>query len=197
MVFDSRTENTLVIVCTDFFLTVIGNALSQECSDVIRLYRKDCRPDDLIIKGLQVTGLFEHDIGCTLNLLDCPSVAETERFRNGADDKFGCVLRIESTCNDIGTFRVKRKVEHRDGSSTEQKAPLKKSIYSLYQLFTIMKAANYRYLEFVSSFDDHSGGKKNLTKATEAVKEKGRSYRGLNFFSPKDLLVLEVISRGE
>ena len=112
-------------------------------------------------------------------------------------DKFGCVLRIESTCNDIGTFRVKRKVEHRDGSSTEQKAPLKKSIYSLYQLFTIMKAANYRYLEFVSSFDDHSGGKKNLTKATEAVKEKGRSYRGLNFFSPKDLLVLEVISRGE
>ncbi len=112
-------------------------------------------------------------------------------------DKFGCVLRIESTCNDIGAFRVKRKVEHRDGSSTEQKAPLKKSIYSLYQLFTIMKAANYRYLEFASSFDGHSGGKKNLTKATEAVKEKGRSYRGLNFFSPKDLLVLEVISRGE
>ncbi len=112
-------------------------------------------------------------------------------------DKFGCVLRIESTCNDIGAFRVKRKVEHRDGSSTEQKAPLNKSIYSLYQLFTIMKAANYRYLEFVSSFDDHSGGNKNLTKATEAVKDKGRSYRGLNFFSKKDLLVLEVISRGE
>ena len=54
-----------------------------------------------------------------------------------------------------------------------------------------------RYLEFVSSLDDHSSGKKNLTKATEAVKEKGRSYRGLNFFSPKDLLVLEGISRGE
>lgn len=112
-------------------------------------------------------------------------------------DKFGCVLRIESTCNDIGTFRVKRKVDHRDGSSTEQKAPLKKSIYSLYQLFTIMKAANYRYLEFVSSFDDHSDGKKKLTKVTGAVKEKGRSYRGLNFFSEKDLDVLEVISRGE
>lgn len=41
-------------------------------------------------------------------------------------DKFGCVLRIESTRNDIGTFRVKRKVEHKDGSTTEQKAPLKK-----------------------------------------------------------------------
>ena len=96
--------------------------------------------------------------------------------------KFGHVLRIESTCNDIGTFRVKWKVEHRDGSSSEQKAPLKKSIYSLYQLFTIMKAANYRYLEFISSFDGHSGGKENLTKVTDSVVDKGRSYRGLNFF---------------
>lgn len=112
-------------------------------------------------------------------------------------DKFGHVLRIESTCNDIGTFRVKRKVEHRDGTSTEQKAPLKKSIYSLYQLFTIMKAANYRYLEFVSSFDDHSNGNGNLTKVTSPVRENERSYRGLNFFAERDLQVLEVISRGE
>ena len=112
-------------------------------------------------------------------------------------DKFGHVLRIESTCNDIGTFRVKRKVEHRDGSSTEQKAPLKKSIYSLYQLFTIMKAANYRYLEFISSFDDHSNGSENLTKVTRPVIEKERSYRGINFFADNDLKVLEVIGRGE
>lgn len=112
-------------------------------------------------------------------------------------DKFGHVLRIESTCNDIGTFRVKRQVEHRDGSSTEQKAPLKKSIYSLYQLFTIMKAANYRYLEFVSSFDDHSNGNSNLTKVTSPVMESERSYRGFNFFAERDLQVLEVISRGE
>ncbi len=68
---------------------------------------------------------------------------------------------------------------------------------SLYQLFTIMKAANYRYLEFVSSFDDHSRRKENLTKVTESVVDKGRSYRGLNFFAERDLQVLEVISRGE
>ena len=112
-------------------------------------------------------------------------------------DKFGSVLRIESTCNDIGTFRVKRKVEHRDGTATEQKAPLKKSIYSLYQLFTIMKAANYRYLEFISSFDDHSGGNRSLTKVTSPIVENERSYRGLNFFSEQDLRVLGTISRGE
>lgn len=42
-------------------------------------------------------------------------------------DEFSRVLRIESTCNNIGTFRVKRKVEHREGSSTEQNALLKKA----------------------------------------------------------------------
>ncbi len=60
-----------------------------------------------------------------------------------------------------------------------------------------MKAANYRYLEFISSFDDHSSGKQNLTKITGSVVEKRRSYRGLNFFAERDLRVLEVIGRGE
>ena len=48
-------------------------------------------------------------------------------------DKFGLVLRIESTCNNVGEFRVKREVEHRDGTVTVEKAAMKKTIYSLYQ----------------------------------------------------------------
>ncbi len=60
-----------------------------------------------------------------------------------------------------------------------------------------MKAANYRYLEFISSFDDHSDGNRNLTKVTSPVIENERSYRGLNLFAERDLQVLEVISRGE
>ncbi len=60
-----------------------------------------------------------------------------------------------------------------------------------------MKAANYRYLEFISSFDDHSDGNKNLTKVASPVVENKRSYRGLNFFAERDLKVLEVINRGE
>ena len=112
-------------------------------------------------------------------------------------DKFGCVLRIESTCNDISTFRVKRDVQHRDGTSSVKKASLKKSIYSLYQLFIILKTANYRYLEFISSFDDHSNGRKKLEEVSRPKKEKERSYRGFNFFDSRDLSVLEAISRGE
>lgn len=110
-------------------------------------------------------------------------------------DKFGCVLRIECTCNDIGTFRVEREVNHKDGTSSIQKAPLKKSIYSLYQLFLILKATNYRYLEFISSFDDHSSGRKKHNEVSQPRKEKERTYRGFNFFESRDLTVLETISR--
>lgn len=111
-------------------------------------------------------------------------------------DKFGCVLRIESTCNDISTFRVEREVQHRDGTSDIRKAPLKKSIYSLYQLFTILKSANYRYLEFISSFDDHSSGRKKLDEVSHSRREKERTYCGFNFFDSRDLSVLEAISKG-
>ena len=112
-------------------------------------------------------------------------------------DKHGIVLRIESTCNNISSFRVVRKVDHRDGTSTEQKAPMKKTIYSLYQLFTIMKAANYRYLEFISTFDDHSNGDRHLTEVTRSISDNNRSFRGINFFDERDLAVLEIIGRGE
>ena len=112
-------------------------------------------------------------------------------------DKFGLILRIECTCNNVGAFRVLRDVQHRDGSTTTEKSPMRKSIYSLYQLFTILKAANYRYLEFISSFDDHSDGEKKLSETAEPVEEKGRSYRGFNFFNVNDLKILETIDRGE
>ena len=46
-------------------------------------------------------------------------------------DKFGRVLRLETTTNDVSFFKHHRKVEHRSGHRTREVAPLKKSIYSL------------------------------------------------------------------
>ncbi len=168
--------------------------------DIIRTAIHTVKPDNIAtFLGQRITYNCKKEVGTNYN----QRILGTRIKHHMGDvsikmyDKFGLVLRIESTCNDISAFRVKRKADHRDGTSTEQKAPLKKSIYSLYQLFTIMKAANYRYLEFISSFDDHSSGNKNLTKVTSPVVENKRSYRGLNFFAEQDLKVLEAISRGE
>lgn len=46
-----------------------------------------------------------------------------------------------------------------------------------------------KYLGFISSFDDHSGGNRNLIKVTSPVLENERSYRGLTF-----LLCVKFIS---
>jgi hypothetical protein len=48
-------------------------------------------------------------------------------------DKFGIILRIETTTNDVSFFKHYRKVEHRNAPATMGFAPVKKSIYALSQ----------------------------------------------------------------
>jgi hypothetical protein len=99
--------------------------------------------------------------------------------------------------NDVSQFRIVREVKHKDGTVSEEKAPMKKSIYSLFVLTGILKAANSRYLEFISTFDDPSDGLKNLDKVSKTVESSDRTYKGFNFFNQDDKKLLEVLSRGE
>jgi hypothetical protein len=168
--------------------------------EIIRTAIHTVRPDNIAtFLGQRITYNCKKEVGNNFN----QRILGTRIKHHMGDvsikmyDKFGLVLRIESTCNNVGAFRVTRDVQHKDGSVSAEKAPMRKSIYSLYQLFTIMKAANYRYLEFISTFDDHSDGDKNLSEIAKPVIENGRSYRGFNFFSQEDLNVLVAIDRGE
>ena len=112
-------------------------------------------------------------------------------------DKFGLILRIETTTNDVSFFKHYREVEHRDKSRTLKWAPMKRTIYSLEPLQTVIRGANRRYLEFLSALDDTSEGTKRLRKVTETVVEQYRSYKGLNFFATEDQALLGVLDRGE
>lgn len=112
-------------------------------------------------------------------------------------DKFGLVLRIETVANDVSFFKHHRRVEHRDGTWDMQEAPLKKSIYSMPLLIDLMKASNRRYLEFIATIDDPSGGIKDLNKISRPVKEDDRSYRGFNLFDGDDLELFRTIIHGE
>ena len=62
-------------------------------------------------------------------------------------DKFGIVLRIETTVNNVTELKHYRTVEHRDGTSEMKYAPMQKTIYSLPPLRTLLGAANQRYLD--------------------------------------------------
>lgn len=112
-------------------------------------------------------------------------------------DKFSKILRIETTANDISFFQHYREVVHRDGTTSCEMASLKKNIYSLSFLADNLKAANKRYLEFISAFDNKEVGRKRLEKVTESKTENKRNYKGFNFFNDDDLLVLLSIVRGE
>ena len=110
-------------------------------------------------------------------------------------DKFARILRIETTSNDISFFKHHRKVEHRNGYVTREVAPLKKSIYSLIDLREILLGCNQRYIEFLSSLDDHSGGQRALERVTQAKPDGDRSCKGLNFFDRCDQALMRAVQR--
>jgi hypothetical protein len=112
-------------------------------------------------------------------------------------DKFSKILRIETTVNDVSFFKHYRTVEHRDGSTSQQQASVKKNIFSLSALTGIMKAANTRYIAFISAIEDNSVGKKKLQKITTSKVENDRTYKGFNFFEKTDQEVLLFLTSGE
>ena len=112
-------------------------------------------------------------------------------------DKFARILRIETTTNDVSFFKHHRKVEHRNGQVTREVAPLKKSIYSLIDLREILLGCNHRYLEFLSSLNDHSGGARLLDRITQPKPDGDRSFKGLNFFDRNDQALLRAVQRPE
>jgi hypothetical protein len=112
-------------------------------------------------------------------------------------DKFGHVLRLETTTNDVSFFKHHRKVEHRDGHSTRELAGLKKTIYSLIDLREILLGCNRRYLEFLSAINDTSSGQRDLARLTEPQREADRTIKGLNFFERTEQQLLRALQRPE
>ncbi len=112
-------------------------------------------------------------------------------------DKFRRVLRLETTVNDVSFFKHHRRVEHRNGYSTREVAPLKKTIYSLIDLREILAACNRRYLEFLSALEDTSRGARDLARLSESKQNAERTFKGLNFFNPTEQALLRALQRGE
>jgi hypothetical protein len=112
-------------------------------------------------------------------------------------DKFGLILRIETTVNDLTFFQHYREVEQRDGQRVRKWAEMKKNIYSLPILRERLLAANWRYLKFLCALADPSAGTNQLDRVTRPVTENDRKYRGFNFFSAEDGGLLLSLTRGE
>jgi hypothetical protein len=111
--------------------------------------------------------------------------------------KFSKILRMETTVNDISFFKHCREAVRRDGTKSNETARLKKGIYSLTLPAENLKAANRRYIEFISGFENKQAGRKKLEKISESKVENNRNCKGFNFFDKTDLVVLPAILSGE
>jgi len=168
---------------------------------LIRTAIHTVKPDNIatFLGRKQLSPLYQGEVGSRFN-----TRIEGTRIKHSMGsvsvkmyDKFGLILRIETTVNDVSFFPHYRTVEQRDGRTVTQWARMKKSIYSLPALREALQAANRRYLEFLSSLDDPRAGIDRLRKVSEPTREGERSYPGLNFFSATDQQLIETLARGE
>ena len=168
--------------------------------NLIRTAIHTVKPDDIAtFLGKKLNGNYQDEMGNRYNVR-----IEGTRVRHSMGmasikmyDKFGQILRIETTAKDISFFKHYREVEQRTGEAVMKFAPMKKTIYSLGALREVLGAANRRYLEFLSAIDDPSNGIDKLDKITRTVHEEQRSYRGFNFFDHDDEALFVALARGE
>jgi hypothetical protein len=112
-------------------------------------------------------------------------------------DKFGVVLRIETTVNDVAFFSQYREVRHRDGTHEKCQAKMQKTLYSLAPLRELLVAANRRYLAFISEIETPHVGVPLLNQLTQTRTDNQHTYKGFNFLADEDAAVLRTLLRGE
>jgi hypothetical protein len=88
-------------------------------------------------------------------------------------------------------------MEQCNGKSVFKLAPLRKSIYSLHDLRSLIHAANDRYLAFLAGIDNPDAGQRALAKMAAPTRTKGRSRHGLNLFLDPDYRLFLTLARGD
>jgi hypothetical protein len=175
-------------------------ALKPLYDNIIKTAMHTVTPDNIAnFLGKRFSVLFEGEVGSKLGRRIPGTRIKHQMGEISVKiyDKFGKILRIEVTSNDVSQLKVFRDVHRRDGSIIQQIAPVKKSIYSLFALIGVFKNACNRYLEFISSFDGPTDGLKKLDRVTETATENDKNYKGFNFFCKEDEKILLSVANGK
>lgn len=110
-------------------------------------------------------------------------------------DKQGSVLRVETTLNHPGRFRVYRRVT-RKGRKVKGWYPLRKGIVDLRRRVELSRSANARYLEALAVVGDSRPSHRILDPVSRRLKGP-RPYRALRPISPEECRGFALFLRGE
>jgi len=111
-------------------------------------------------------------------------------------DKYGSVLRIETTINHVDSFRVFRATT-RKGQHHRRWSRLRKGVIDLPRRVELACAANARYLDALSVVGDPTPSHRLLDPVSQPTTHHGRPYRALRPISPDEAPVFRAILRGE
>jgi hypothetical protein len=189
-----QVEYALDIVFKDF------KTLKPIYENIIKTAMYTVTPDDIAnFLGKRFSVLFEGEAGSRYNkrILGTRIKHQMGEISVKIYDKFGRIIRIEVTSNNVSQLKIFRDVKKRDGTVVQEIAPVRKSIYSLFPLITVFKNACNRYLEFISAFDDPTNGLKKLDKVIENATQNNKNYKGFNFFDKDDEKILVSVADGK
>jgi hypothetical protein len=110
-------------------------------------------------------------------------------------DKQGSVLRVETTINDAGQFKVYRGTE--SSPQKKQWRKMRKGVADLHRRATVSQACNDRYLLSLAALECGATLGETVTPACKPVRHKNRRWRGLRPLEAGDDQLLTVVARGE
>ena len=104
------------------------------------------------------------------------------------------VLRVETTINDPGKFRVFRHKQGRTEDEPKERLPLRKGVMDIPLRAAVSQQVNNRFMDNLALLRDTSPVRDFLGDMTKPVVKAGRRFRALDP-TGKDLEILQAISR--
>ena len=108
-------------------------------------------------------------------------------------DKFS-VLRIEVTINNPREFKVRKKVRHKDGTTSWQWRPMGKSISNLYRYAEVAKASNFRYLEALNNIVPTKTLEKEINSVSRGKTINEKRFSGFNIWEENTFRLITELS---
>ena len=103
------------------------------------------------------------------------------------------VLRVETTINNPGKFRVFRHKQGQSPTESKSRLPLRKGVMDIPIRAAISQQVNNRFMDDLSTLHDESPARELINEITRPVTKAGRRFRALDS-TGKDRDFLELIS---
>lgn len=104
---------------------------------------------------------------------------------------------IKMTINGPKEYKVYKKGQHRNGTTSKHWVPMGKSIANLYRYAEISKTANKRFLDSMYNVLPAKSIEKELNEICEKKTVRCKHYTGYNVWSPETFRLFETISDGK